>query len=438
MKGSRIYMIFLFAFLVIVFLSELITPHKFEWKPTYDKYDKEPFGSYVFDDVLSSSIPDYSVINQTFYQIFMEDSASSSRAFEAIQPPPSSSRAFLLTENNLNFTETDIEYLFKLLQLGNQVMFCTENFPFKLRDTLKFNIIHENVNSFVINNVLKNLTRDSIFFGTDTLNPVQIYEVFPQTHPVSIVLKTDSFHIKHFDDGAVAYSKKPLSIKCDSFEILVWNNNNKPLAIRAFLGKGELFLVSTSLMFTNFGMLDGQNASYAFRLLSYLKDKPLIRTEAYGVHGDKARTPLRYVLSVAPLRWATYFILTVLLLFMAFSAKRRQRIIPVVLSPPNKSLGFMQLISNLYYQKHDNIAMLKMKYMYFCTDVKNYIGVDMYDRVPNEQDYERMVEKTGMEKDFIQLLLQNVRLAIYRDEADDRQLQQYINGMNELLHTIKT
>ena len=434
MKGSRLYVLLLFAFLVIVFIAELNAPRKFVWKPTYDKYDREPFGSYVFDDVLSSSIDDYSVVNKTFYQVFQDDSVSGGRAF-------------LLTEEYFHFNVTDIEYIYKLVHLGNQIMICSENLPYRLKDTLRYEVNREKNASFTVKNITVSHDRDSIFFGPDTLHPVQIFEVFPLIHPVSIIYHernlSDATDYEGDDKEENGHSSDETTsgftpINCDSVETLVWNNQNKPLAVRAFIGKGEIILVSTPLMFTNFGMLDGSNASYAFRLLSCMKEKRLIRIEAYGKHDDKPQTPLRYILSKVPLRWATYTGMALLILFMIFTAKRRQRIIPVVTAPQNRSLGFMQLISNLYYQKHDNIEMLKMKYMYFCTEVKNLTGVELYEQVPDETRYERLVEKTGMEKDFISLLLQNIRYATYSGEVVDLQLKRYIDGMNDILRSLKT
>ena len=456
MKGSRLYLLFLFAFLVIVFIIEYKAPHQFVWEPTYDKYDKEPFGSYVFDDVLSSSIDNYTVVNKTFYQLYQEDSTLSSQAF-------------LLTELSLDFYDTDIDYLYKIIHLGNQVMLCSDYFSYQLRDTLHFALSYDRYFSFIEKNMAKDAVRDRIIFGTDTLHPECVYEMFPKVHPYSIKAgKTkeigeseETGEISEAEENREAEEIREIreireaeetveqgeiretgdtaenfSFNCDSVEILVWDDENKPLVIRAFIGKGELFIVTTPLMFTNFGILDGANASYVFRLLSFMKDRPLIRIEAYGKHGDKPHTPLRYILSEAPLRWATYSILFLLILFIFFTAKRRQRIIPVINVPPNRTLGFMQLISNLYYQKHNNLEILKMKYMYFCAEVKIQIGVDLYESVPDETYYERLIEKTGMDKDFINLLLKNIRLAINRSEVNDLQLQQYIDGMNELLHAL--
>lgn len=474
MKGSKLYMIFLFIFLALVFLAEYMAPHKFSWKATYDKNDKEPFGSYVFDDILSSSIDQYSVSNKTFYQLLQEDSTLSAHAF-------------LLTESYMHFNETDIEYLYKLIHLGNQVMICTDNFPYTLEDTLCFETSYKSyIPSFEYYIREKDKVRDSIFFGTDTLNPEYIFEVYPQMHPINIIegkqkwnysetlsttpppmkalpedssdpdiSQTDSLLADTLNPGIEEYLAlndtfpedsiieestrlEFFPINCDSSQIVVWDNKNQPLAIRTFIGKGEIILVSTPLMFTNYGILDHNNASYAFQLLSYMKGKPLVRIEAYGKHTGEARTPLRYILSEPPLRWAIFSIFTLLILFMIFTAKRRQRIIPVIKTPPNRTFGFMELISNLYYQRHNNGEMLKMKHMYFCAEVKNLIGVDLQENIPDESDFKRLAEKTGIEKEITATLLKNIQMALYRSQADDLQLKQYIDGMNDILRALKT
>ena len=407
MRGSRIYMLFLGIFLALVFLFEYLSPHTFVWQPTYDKNDREPFGSYVFDDVVSSSVDSYTVSNKTFYRLVREDSASSPRAF-------------LITENSVSFRDTDIEYLYKLLHAGNQVMICLSYFPSNLEDTLRFEIVYDSYLQPINRYISEGKERDCIFFGKDILRPECVYEVYPQMHPFYLVAGKDKS-----------------GMTCDSVETLVWNRKNKPLVIRAFIGKGELFLVSTPLMFTNYGVLDGDNASYVFRLLSCMKGKPLVRIEAYGANRQEARTPLRYVLSEPSLRWTVYSTLALLVLFMVFTAKRRQRIIPVIVTPPNRAFGFMQLISNLYYRKHENSEILKMKHLYFCAEIKRLTSVDLQEGVPDEAAFIRLSEKTGMERDFIRTLIKNIRMAMYRSEVSDMQLKQQIDGMNDILYALK-
>jgi hypothetical protein len=383
-----------------------MSPREFIWTPTFDKNDREPFGSYVFDDVASSSIDNYTVTDKTFYQFVQETDSTS---------PP---RAFLLTGNYIRFNETDMESLCQLIRAGNRIMICANSFPYLLEDTLHFETGYHYLPG--IKHVIYDRSgqRDSIFSGGDTLHPAHVYEVYPQMHPACIT--TDSL------------------LNCDSSEMLAWDNRCRPLAVRVSIGEGELFLVSTPLMFTNYGVLDGNNASYAFRLLSYMKDRPVVRTEAYGSHHRKSGSPLRYVLSEPPLRWTVYSILILLALFMTFTAKRRQRVIPIVQAPPDRTFGFMQLISNLYYQRHDNGEMLRLKHMYFCAEVKRQSGIDLQDGVPDETACTRLSEKTGMDRDVLRTLINNVNMKLYLSALSDRELKQYIDGMNNLLHALKT
>ena len=434
MKGKHLYLFFLFAFCVLLFLLEYLAPHQFSWKPTFDKKDKEPFGSYVFDDIVSSSIDSYAVWNKTFYQIFEEDSTAAPRAF-------------LLTENNLKFIRTDVEALYRLLHNGNQIMICSHSFPYLLEDTLCFSTPTSNYQATILRSFQFDNTRDSIFFGKDTLHPIQIYEVFPQIHPMYLmpykrkwISAEDAREIKDKSriegTGESMYLHIPL--RCDSSEILACDNNNEPIAIRASIGKGELFIVATPYMFTNYGMLDQDNASFTFHLLSYMKDKPLIRIEAYGEHSDQSNTPLRYVLSVPSLKWAIYGAMILLLLFMIFTAKRRQRVIPVVVAPPNRTLGFMQLISNLYYHRNRNEEILKMKQTYFYAEVKRLIGVDLQESQPDMQTYRRLSEKTGIEAEELSTLFKGINLDIYRFSVSDDLLKKYIDGLNHIIKALKS
>jgi hypothetical protein len=460
MKGSQLYIIAITAFIILVFLFELAAPKKFSWNPTYDKNDREPFGSYVFDDVLSSSIEDYQVIDKTFFQIWEEDSTVSGKAF-------------LLTEDRFDFSGTDVNHLFKLLHNGNQVMICLDSYSY-LEDTLHIGVEYTR-NSISFNEYLESerKLRDSIFSGKDTLHYERIYAVYPFVHTATLrpgkevtLYAGDSFRHKTtprqpsrrpgkeeelYAGDTVFFDKSGEdildsdSIETDSqfttewrpvagdlIDTLVRDRRGKPLAVRIQIGKGEIYVVSTPLMFTNFGILDEQNASYVFRLLSYMKGKPLIRIEAYGDHGTEPSTPLRFLLVTPPLRWAIYTAILLILLFMIFTAKRRQRIIPVVESPPNRTLGFIRLISGLFYSRHDNAEILKTKYSVFCSDIKQKTGVDLLDDKRDDGDFARLAEKTGMSENEIKALIKEFRLIPYQYDVPDHQMKELMDKMNQI------
>ncbi|MDR2384717.1 MAG: hypothetical protein LBD80_03490 [Tannerella sp.] len=440
MKGSRLYFAVIILFTVLVFLFELTAPKQFAWQPTYDKNDREPFGSYVFDDVLSSSIDDYQVINKTFYQIWEEDS-------NAVP------KAFLLTENSFDFSETDINCMFKLLHVGNQIMICTDRYSYLLEDILHIDI--EDTGYYgSFDYYLKskgkhrNRDRDSIFSGTDTLHYEKIYEVYPFVHSATVNMgKWDKFYVKDttcFDKNREdtitfdsiqtdsLYTAEWRPIVNDSTDTLVFDKQGHILAMRFHVGEGEMFIVTTPLMFTNFGILDEQNASYAFRLLSYMKGKPLVRIEAYGRHDEKPSTPLRYLLVTPPLRWAIYTTVLLILLFIVFTAKRRQRIIPVVETPPNRTLEFVRLISSLFYSRHDNAEILKTKYTVFCSDIKRKTGIDLLEDRQSDNLFTQLAEKIGMPEDEIKQLIKEFRMIPYQYDVPDGQLKELTDKMNKI------
>lgn len=49
MKGSRWFIVFIVAFLFIMFAIEYHLPKNFVWKPTFGHHDEQPFGCAVFD-----------------------------------------------------------------------------------------------------------------------------------------------------------------------------------------------------------------------------------------------------------------------------------------------------------------------------------------------------------------------------------------------------
>jgi hypothetical protein len=117
------------------------------------------------------------------------------------------------------------------------------------------------------------------------------------------------------------------------------------------VGKGEIILVTTPLLFTNYGILN--NPAYVHRLMNRLKPLPVVRTEAYMPNVNVAETsPFRELLKRPPLRWALYLTILGVVLLMGFSARRRQRAIPEVTPPKNYQLDFIRRIGTLQYQRN--------------------------------------------------------------------------------------
>ena len=96
MRGSRWFIFFVLAFLLLMFAIEYHLPKKFVWVPTFSHYDEQPFGCAVFDSLLTVSLPSgYTLSRKTFYQMEQEDTVHN--------------KGILLIATNLPFGRVDIE-----------------------------------------------------------------------------------------------------------------------------------------------------------------------------------------------------------------------------------------------------------------------------------------------------------------------------------------
>jgi hypothetical protein len=438
-KASGIYFLLLAVFMALVFAYQYFSPKPFNWRETFYRNDKQPFGSYVFDDVVSSSVSDYRVINQTFYQIYRDELATNDDSIVFLSE---NRKSFLVTESFLSgFGSVDMQAVDSLLMQGHKIMLCLGSFPFDMESALWFEGKRDYYASYfsLYEHIKRGYARDLLFFGADSLCPEQIYAVYPQMHTQSLREGSPDYWYQSQTEEKDSSKLAEDHIRCDSLEILVRDNECRPVAMRLFMGEGELFLVATPLMFTNYGILDEGNASYAFRLLSYLADRPVIRIEGYNRYADAAGgdSPLRYLLQQPPLRWALYASLATIVLFMIFTARRRQRVIPVVHPPANETLRFTQLIGNLYYQRKDYKDMIVRKYLYFTTEVKRLNGLDLQTGEPDEELARRLAERTGQDFREVWSAFRELRYLLREGAtADENDMIRNINRMNDWIRRL--
>ncbi len=129
---------------------------------------------------------------------------------------------------------------------------------------------------------------------------------------------------------------------------------------------GSFFIHTNPFVFTNEPMLSDQNAEYIAGVLSNCSQENWYWDEysKTDVNRGRARNgkqnhisskgPLSYILDQPPLAWAWYCLLVMGLLFLLFKAKRKQRVIPVLVENQNTSLAFINTIGNLYFRKNDH------------------------------------------------------------------------------------
>lgn len=181
-----------------------------------------------------------------------------------------------------------------------------------------------------------------------------------------------------------------------------------------------------------------EECGLSFRILSQMGGFPIVRTEGYMKETAQVQmSPFRYFLSQPPLRWALYLSMVSILLFMIFTARRKQRAIPVIREPENKSLEFAELIGTLYYQKKDHADLVRKKYLYFAEELRREIQVDVEEVAEDERSFGRIARKTGMEAGEIAAFIREVRPVVYGGRSiSEKEMKRLVDKMNEIINHI--
>lgn len=441
MKTSHWFTLIIVVLLAIMFLVEYNLPKKFVWNPTFSQNDYQPFGCAIFDDVVADSWPkDYYCNDWTFYN-FANDTTGEPLAILAVA-------------QNFRFTKTDRKAIMSLAERGNKVILAAT--AFSLSDTLGYDMTYTWFRPSELKKSVSEFNRrDTLYWLPDSVSSYPEAKFGFYSHLCNVYFtKYDSLSIPLVRRECSAASRTGDSITLSlNDEIrkalkdslpqsqdsarLAENLPCGPVAIRRPVGKGEIILISTPLLFTNYGMLDGNNAAYIFRLLSLAKDLPLYRTEAYTKAEYEQQSPFRYFLSQTALRWGLYLTMFTILLFMIFTARRRQRPIPVIRQPENKTLEFTELIGTLYFQKKEHGDLVRKKFTYFAEALRREIQIDVEDDSNDTLLCRKIAGKTGLEEAKIAKLFARLRPIVRGErEAWEQEMKDYIDGMNEILNRI--
>ncbi len=459
MKSSRNFLFAMLVLFVLFCLLQVNLPKKFVWSPTFSHVDKQPFGCFVFDSVLTQSLPNgYHVTKKTFFQLDQE------HAKEKI--------SVLMVVDQQDLKQLDVKYLCNIARRGGKVMVVASssfddgrNADTVVVDELErtFKVKIEDGIYFSLRGILSGLKAhdndmyDTIYWNNrETMYAAQSYRMFynmvggtlfvdsvPKVKRLAYTLSTagydyklDSLYVGDFTRFDTIVDEKERIERIDTFAI-----KKIPVAVSVPYGKGEVIFVSSPLLFTNYGMLEGNTFVYIFRLMSYLADLPVYRTEAY-VKTDAMlvaeQSPFREFIKRPPLRWALYLALLGVVLFMIFTARRRQRVIPIMSKPANRSLEFIQLIGTLYYQRKDHVDLVRKKFKLFAEELRKTAGVDISDVNTDDREYLLLAEKTGMNSDRLKKVIRQIRLVLHSEgNISVEEMRSLIDAMDTIVRHAK-
>lgn len=375
------YVLYLIAVIGIYIVVKLIVPKENSWAVTFAHEDKEPYGTYAFDQLLPSFFKDQSITNsyKTFYEL--KDSLKVNGNM-------------IIIASSFNGGKADTEALLRYVENGGTAFISANHFYDHFADTLGL-ATHDNfINS---ENPFARLDSAGVYFTNNQFDSTQVY-----------YYKSDNIH---------NYFSKVDSVKAT---VIAKNDQFKPVTLRIERGKGQLILNCTPMTFTNIYLLSEANNEFISKTFSFLPQQQVYRTEFYQLGRLEAATPLRFILTTEPLTWAYYLTVISILFFMIFEAKRKQRIIPVITPLSNTTLEFISIIGNLYYQKGDHKNIAEKKIQFFLERVRTNYFLPTAHR--DETFIQHLSKKSGQSEERARALVKLIDTILTSSQISKSQL----------------
>jgi hypothetical protein len=382
-KKNIFYIINLLFFLALYIVITLSEPEEVNWKPSYSILEKSPLGIYILNDLLPELFP-----RKKIDRIY--DSP-----YAALKEGRLSQGNYIIINNTFNSDEYDVKEIIDFVKKGNFCFIAAEDFNDSLQKELKFSV-----------SPLLHYDKKNVQF-TLRLNRKKI------TYNYNNII-TDYY-----------FEKYPSSCR-----ILGRNNKKKPNLILIKKGKGTFLLSTFPFAFTNTALLYSNNEKYAFSILSLLPQQHTTMDEFFTAYGRGARTPLRVILRNDVLRKVYFLSLILLILFILFKARRKQRVIPVIKPPANESLNFIQMIGKLYFQKRNNRDLAGKKILYFYEQIRKAHFIN-----PAEgMSLDDFVQRTGAKKEDVVKLFDLIKIIESSNSAKENDLVLLDSFMYKILN----
>ena len=429
MKLSHTFIVVIIVLMAAMLLFETNAPNRFNWDDvSQSTLSKQPFGCYVMDSVLRASLPQgYKVIG--FNHDISTDTVLMGKK-----------HTYLFTNNFDDFLDSQDEDFLKLIEKGNNVLIAADYSDYwdedeeTTEDKLGYSFNWTNSQYFSKATLSDNKLMDTIKWLSSGRTGSTTYIINQAFCQKELVLTSSYRILATLDRDTYSYGYYYGDEDSKSSFVVA--------GVRTY-GKGRVVVVTMPLIFSNYGILNDTIRPFALRLLSECGDAPVVRfdrtlREKKDSADDEqdSGSPLRYLLKNRPLRWAFFLALATLVAFVAFSARRRQRVIPVIKPPVNHMMDFVKRIGDIYFQRHDNVDLLIKKYVTFSNDVrsKTMIDIDNYDHI--DEELQSLSSRTGIPFPDLKQQINDVWSATHADSISNERLKKLIDVMNDILRKI--
>jgi hypothetical protein len=179
--------------------------------------------------------------------------------------------------------------------------------------------------------------------------------------------------------------------------ILGYNQTDSANFFIFFWGKGKILFHADPRAFSNYFLLTDDNHLYFQNIIKMFDGNlqniywdDFYNKKNYASSSKNSDGSLSNMLKFPPLAKAFFICLALLLFYILFNSKRKQREIPIVQTPKNTTIAFSEAIAGLYLQKHDNKVIADKMCIYFYEYLRTKY---FFNYTVNDKDFAELLSK---------------------------------------------
>ena len=372
---------------------------------TYSYVDKNPFGAYIA----------YHQLTEMFYRNSMRNEK---RSFEkaAIYQDDTSS-VYICIAHSLFTTDDDVSAIISFAERGNDIFLSCAEFD---------------------DNLLKRLNCEVTDVYINKLHP-DIYETTGLR--INTGISQDSGFYRYF---YFPFTSKFSSYNKTNTHVLGVNENGDADFIVISKGSGHIFLHLDPRAFSNYFLLQKNNYQYMEKAFGFLNAYPdhvywnnyylKFRSKQSRLDDNDDFNSFSEILSHPPLAAAFWLAIILLLLYILFGMKRRQRIVEMIKPNENTTVTFTETIGRLYLQKKDNKNIAGKMITYFNEYIRNNYFLNT--NIINDDFITTLSRKSAVPRDKVESLYRAMDHALQHPTVDDYQLLSLNEQMQDFFKRI--
>ncbi len=285
--------------------------------------------------------------------------------------------------------------------------------------------VYEGNTAFIAASVIDTILLSKIFSRQENTDWLSIINQ-QKYAPAKISLLPDEFSLQDsFSYYYLPFLNYFSEIHGDRGRITGYNQNGKPNFMVFFWGKGRLYLHCEPRAFSNYFLLTANNHLYMKQIMQMMGEKPgnIFWDDYYNkisYRQQESSSTLSEIFKHPPLAMAFWILLLLLLLYILFQGKRRQRVVPVIHPVQNTSIAFTEAVAGLYLTEKNNKNIANKMISYFNEHIRTRYFLNMNNA--NTDTLTALSKKSGVAFDKVQALNNALQQTATAEEVSDFEL----------------